>query len=83
MFSKSIFFCFGGVYNSLVDYGGNFLSENGGLYWCYYCVLVINSKYILLWTGGFLLVIVVSDQCDCFVLVISWNSKGYWLVVQL
>ena len=71
MFSKSVFFRFGGVYNSLVDYGGNFLSENGGPYWCYYCVLVINSKYILWWTGGHFSVMVVSHQCDYFVLMIS------------
>ena len=49
------------VINYLFSKQVKILSEKGGLFWKLFC-FNDNSKYILLWTGGFLLVVLVSDQ---------------------
>ena len=49
------------VINYLFSEQVKILSEKGGLFWKLFC-FNDNSKYILLWTGGFLLVVLVSNQ---------------------
>ena len=49
------------VINYILSEPLKILSEEGGLFWKLFC-FNHNSKYIILWTCGFLLVVLVSDQ---------------------